>query len=176
LRIYNEIFRILAKLTHRIYGISRIPAVIDTFMELNIVSSIATHKIMITTRPAIGDFSPKKATDQKTLRTSCIMNIVKANFTFGSLSPTLHTRNADIPISIYNIVQTGANNQFGGLNDGFSRVVYHVGMEALVNIEPIKPAARHTPIHIANLMISIALMCSISRTSRLYILEQNDYS
>jgi hypothetical protein len=173
LRIYIETFRILAKLTHRIYGISRIPAVIDTFMELSIVNSIATHKITITMRPAIGDLSPKKVTDQKALRTSCIMNITKATFTFGSLSPTLHTRNADTPISINNIVQTGANNQFGGLNDGFSRVVYHVGMEALVKIEPIKPAARHTPIHIANLMISIVLMCSISRTSKLYFLKRN---
>jgi hypothetical protein len=49
---------------------------------------------------------------------------------------------------------------------GFSRVAYHVGMEAVVNIEPMKPAARHTPMLIANLIISIALMCSISHTPK----------
>ncbi len=157
-----------AKLTHRIYGISRIPAVIDTFAELNIVNSMAIHKTTITRRPAIGDLSPKKATDQEVLRINCIMNIIKAIFTFGSLNPTLHTRKADIPISMNSIVQTGANNQFGGLKDGFSRVVYHVGIEVFVNMEPMKPAARHTPIHMTNLMISIPLMCSTPRTSILY--------
>jgi hypothetical protein len=158
----------LAKLTHRIYGISRIPAVIDTFVELSIVKNIATQRITITMRPAIGDLSPKKATDQKALRINCIMNMIKAILTFGSLNPPRHTRKADIPININSIVQTGANNQFGGLKDGFSRVVYHVGIEALVNIDPIKPVARHTPIHITNLRISIALMCSISHTSKFY--------
>jgi hypothetical protein len=165
LRIYIEAFKILAKLTHRMYGISKIPAIIDTFMELSIVNSIATQKTTITMRPAIGDLSPKKATDQKALRTNCIMNIVKAILTFGSLNPTLHTRKADIPISINSIVQTGANNQFGGLKDGFSKVVYHVGMEELVKIEPIKPITRHTPILITNLIISITLRCSILHTS-----------
>jgi len=114
---------------------------------------------------------PKKAADQKALRTNCIMNTIKAILTFGSLNPTRHTRKADIPISINSIVQTGANNQFGGVKDGFSRVVYHVGMEALVKIDPIKPINRHTPIHITNLIISIALMCSISHTLRIYIPE-----
>jgi hypothetical protein len=124
---------------------------------------------MITMRPAMGDLSPKKATDQKAFIINCIMNIIKATFTFGSPNPTRHTRKADIPISIYNIVQTGPNSQLGGLKDGFSRVAYHVGMEALVNIEPMKPAARQTPMLIANLRISIALMCSISHTPKLYI-------
>ena len=115
-------------------------------------------------RPATGDLSPKKVTDQKALRINCIMNIIRAILTFGSPNPTRHTRKADIPISINSIVQTGANNQFGGLKDGFSRVVYHVETEAVVNIEPMKPATRHTPMLMANLIISIALMCSISHT------------
>ncbi len=55
--------------------------------------------------------------------------------------PLRQTRNAAIPISVYRLVQTGANNQLGGLKDGFARLAYQLGIEDLVKIEPIKPAS-----------------------------------
>ena len=152
----------LAKLTHRIYGISRIPAVIDTLAKLSIVNSIAIHKITITISPAIGDLSPKKATDQKALRINCVVNIIRAILTFGSLNPTRHTRKADIPININSIVQTGANNQLGGVKDGFFSVAYQVGIADVVKKEPSKPAIWQITMLMTNLKITIILIFSIS--------------
>jgi hypothetical protein len=44
-------------------------------------------------------------------------------------------------INIYKPVHTGANNQGGGLNDGFLRVLYHPGISGRVTSEAIKPTA-----------------------------------
>ena len=39
------------------------------------------------------------------------------------------------------MVHTGANNQGGGLNDGFLRVLYHPGISGRVTSEATKPMA-----------------------------------
>ena len=60
----------MAKLTHKIYGISSHPAKFDNLKNFIIVSNIKTHKIKITINPSKGDFKPKKATDQNEFKTS----------------------------------------------------------------------------------------------------------
>lgn len=42
-------------------------------------------------------------------------------------------------MSTYKVVQTGANIQFGGLNDGLLMVVYQVLTDSIVNVLPKKP-------------------------------------
>jgi len=55
--------------------------------------------------------------------------------------PFSKTKNAEIPIKKYKVVQTGANIKFGGLNAGFCKVAYQAGIALAVNIEPVAPAA-----------------------------------
>ncbi len=50
-------------------------------------------------------------------------------------------RYMDIPIIVYNTVQTGANTQLGGLKKGLVRDAYHVGILGEVKIAPIRPAS-----------------------------------
>jgi hypothetical protein len=38
------------------------------------------------------------------------------------------------------VIHAGENNQFGGVKDGFLREAYHMGMEGVVNRDPIIPA------------------------------------
>jgi hypothetical protein len=51
------------------------------------------------------------------------------------------------------VIHTGANNQFGGANEGFTRVGYHVETDERVKNEPTKPAAWHMIIEINNFTI-----------------------
>ena len=53
----------------------------------------------------------------------------------------VQTKYKEIPMSKYSKVHTGPKTQFGGLNDGFTRDAYQVGMEAKVNMDPINPAS-----------------------------------
>jgi hypothetical protein len=46
-----------------------------------------------------------------------------------------------MPMSRYNVVQTGAKTQLGGVNDGLVKVAYQEGMEGVVKRDPIKPAS-----------------------------------
>jgi hypothetical protein len=59
-----------------------------------------------------------------------------------------------MPIRTKRVVQTGAKIQSGGLNDGFVRVAYQVGIEGLVKIEPIKPANRQIVKLVTSLRVS----------------------
>ena len=63
------VFRTAAKLTHRMYGMSNVPAIADTLKKLRMVSNIAIHKTAITMSPTKGDLSPKKTTDHRMLKT-----------------------------------------------------------------------------------------------------------
>jgi hypothetical protein len=66
-----------------------------------------------------------------------------------------------MPISKYRSVQAGANNQFGGVKDGFSSVAYHVGIASLVNIEPMIPAHRQATTHTISFKMSLSFMSRI---------------
>jgi hypothetical protein len=69
-RIQREKFRATAKLTHRMYGRRRSPAVLEILRQYWIVSRMATHRRAISMSPRRGDLSPKKTTDHKVLRIS----------------------------------------------------------------------------------------------------------
>ena len=115
--------------------------------------TIEIHNKIITTSPPEIDCIPKKTIDQSKLRISWTINRVKAGFTKALPVPSFHTRNNEIPIIMYNVVQTGANNQFGGLNSGLFNVAYQPGIASAVKTEPINPAARQTAMLITNLRI-----------------------
>jgi hypothetical protein len=72
------------------------------------------------------------------------------------------TRKTATPIRTYRVTQAGANNQFGGVKDGFARVSYHVGIAGIVKIEPIRPAHWQATMLIANLRIFLDLSLSIT--------------
>lgn len=52
---------------------------------------------------------------------------------------SFQTNHNAIPINVYSKVQTGPNNQLGGLKLGFKSVWYHVGISATVKIAPSEP-------------------------------------
>jgi len=54
------------------------------------------------------------------------------------------TSQAATPIVTYKIVQTGANNQFGGVQVGLDKPSYQVVRAGRVSKEPSQPAPRHT--------------------------------
>lgn len=118
-----------------------------------IVKIIEIHNKMIITSPPEIDCIPKKTIDQSKLRISCTMNKVKAGFTKALPVPSFHTINSEIPIIMYNVVQTGANIQLGGLNSGLFNVAYQPGIASAVNMEPTNPAARQATTLITNLRI-----------------------
>jgi hypothetical protein len=69
LSLHRWKLRKAAKLTHPMYGMSRVLAGRETLPKVNIVAHIATQRIKITTKPASGDLIPKKKKDHKTFKT-----------------------------------------------------------------------------------------------------------
>src|SRR5674476_1178922 len=71
--------------------------------------------------------NPKNANVQITLTTSCAAKraIPVSRVRFRG---DRHMRNNATPISMYRVVQTGANTTFGGLNQGLFSDAYHVGI------------------------------------------------
>jgi hypothetical protein len=65
-------------------------------------------------------------------------------------------------MSANRVIQTGANNQLGGLKEGFFRVAYQVGIAGVVKTEPIKPAAWQMTMLATSCAISISLFFSIA--------------
>jgi len=61
------------------------------------------------------------------------------------------TKNKEIPMRKYKIVQTGPNIQLGGLNAGFTSPAYQIEIAEIVKTEPITPANSDNIIAITNL-------------------------
>ena len=74
------------------------------------------------------------------------------------LSPFFTTMYKEIPISKKSKVQTGANNQFGGLKNGFSSPAYQPCIEGIVNIEPTNPTSWQIRIEDINFKAFLTLM------------------
>jgi hypothetical protein len=74
-----------------------------------------------------------------------------------------------MPIRIYNIVQTGAKIQFGGLKNGLIKVEYHPWMDGKVKNEPMPPAARQTRTKRAAIPISFGFMISFRKLGLYYL-------
>ena len=69
-----------------------------------------------------------------------------------------HMMNNATPISMYRIVQTGANTTFGGLNQGLFSDAYHVGIELIVHTVDPNPANKGTAIDTTSLTTSTAFI------------------
>ena len=65
---------------------------------------------------------------------------------------------AAIPIVRYKIVQTGVNNQLGGVNPGLSRVAYQVFAELLIAKADKAPIRKQTAMEIKILIMSFLVM------------------
>ena len=75
----------------------------------------------------------------------------KADFTPFLSRPLRQTKNAEIPIKIYRIVQTGPNTQFGGLSAGFAKLLYQLAIEDILRKEPLPPTSNGITTEIINL-------------------------
>ena len=138
-------------LTHIIYGMRSPPAHADTLKDVVITARMRSHSTTIIMTPPPFDLIPKKMTDHRALNTSCTQNKVKASKTPLVDNPLCQIRKTDIPIRIYKVVQTGPNTQLGGVDGGFLRLGYQVGIALKVKRLPIPPAAKLTKIPIISL-------------------------
>ena len=118
---------------------SNTPAVLFIFQKYWMVRAIAPQRNPIHTNPAIGERIPKNRNDQRILNENWIPNHVRAFFTGFFVNPLCHTRYADIPMSANNVVHTGPKSQFGGVNGGFIKSAYHVGIFGMVARDPREP-------------------------------------
>src|SRR5579872_327042 len=116
-----------------------------------IVQMIASHRAIMSANAHAGLWRVKKMIDQTALRTSWSKNTPSALRTSLRFQPLFHTKNAAMPMSRYNVVQTGANIQAGGLRVGLARVAYQVGSEEVVKNAPIVPASSEIAIAMINL-------------------------
>ena len=119
---------------------SSTPAGFESGKNVLMVAAIAIHKKTITISPASGDWNPKNAIDQKVLSINWIPKIASAILTCGLSKPRRHTRNNEMPINVYNVNQTGAKSQLGGVKKGLLSVTYQVWIDALVETAPIRAA------------------------------------
>jgi hypothetical protein len=89
--------------------------------------------------------NPKKANVQMTLPESCAAKraIPVSRVRFRG---DRNMMNNATPISMYRIVQTGANTTFGGLNQGLFSDAYHVGIELIVHAVDPNTANKGTAI------------------------------
>lgn len=130
-----------ANVTQTMYGMSNMLPSSETFRNLRIVTKIAIHSATITISPVCGDFNPKNAIDQKTFSNNCIPKVMSAGVAWMLSFRSRQTRNREMPMSMYSVIHTGENNQFGGVKEGLLSVAYHVGIASVVKMDPTKPAS-----------------------------------
>src|ERR1019366_3940375 len=105
---------------------------------------MANHNMTISAKAGPGDRRRKNTADHATLnnncsRKSCIGAAVKPTFR--------QTSQAAIAIAMYKIVQTGPNNQLGGVQLGLLKLAYHGRSAGVVSNDPIPAAPRQTTMH-----------------------------
>ena len=94
---------------------------------------IKSSKI-ISIRAIKGFFKPKNKNDQSVFKINWIAKNNIAFFAKEWVSILSQTSAPAMAIQIYKTVQTGPNNQLGGLKLGFSMVVYQVSILFCVTI------------------------------------------
>jgi len=102
--------------------------------------TIDNQRKIISIKANSGDFSPKKIIGHKAFNISCIPKVETEIFATLLSIPLLQIRYKEIPIKRYNVIQTGPNNQPGGLKSGLFKVKYQVDTEEIVKSEPTTPA------------------------------------
>src|SRR3989344_5319997 len=114
---------------------------------------MASQRNTISISAPPGLCSPKKIIDQSVFKTSWPRNMPRAIFTFLRSDPFFQTRNAAIPISANNVVQTGPNTHAGGLRAGLTIPAYQPAIDEVVNTELIIPASSETTMAIMSLNV-----------------------
>ena len=109
-----------------------------------IVARMASQRNTISISAPPGECRPKKIIDPRVLSTSWPRNMPKAIFTSLWFCPFFQTRNAAMPISANNVVQTGPNTHSGGLRAGLTIPAYQPAIDGAVKTEPIIPASSET--------------------------------
>lgn len=87
-------------------------------------------------RARVGFFHVKKNRDQRVFTMSCRKKKKKARGALDSFSTVCQTYQAEMAIDAYRKVQTGPNNQPGGVQEGLFSKGYQSWTESSVNIEP----------------------------------------
>jgi len=127
---------------------------------------MASHKNVIPMSPKAGDLIPKKRKDHIAFKKSWTAKMVKAPSTAPSFpSRLVQTIQPDTAINKYNIVQTGANIQFGGLKTGLANAGYQSIRDWATEKDPanwIAPAAAMN----ANKLKGVFNFCILFRRSR----------
>jgi hypothetical protein len=85
--MYREIFRIVAKLTQRIYGTSKYAAALEIFEKSKIDARIIAHKRTMTTAAPRIICAPKNTIDQSTFSRSWPAKTARAFLTSLLLGP-----------------------------------------------------------------------------------------
>ena len=124
-------------------------------------ASIAIHNIIIKMKLPKRAWKLKKTIDHKRFSNNWTPNIKIANLTSILSKPSRQTKYRAIPIKIYNVVHTGPNNQFGGDQEGFDSAEYHVGISAIVAIDPKNPITKGINIDATSFGTSFNLELSI---------------
>lgn len=128
---------------------------------MKIVEAIAVQRKMISMNASAGILNPKKIIDQAAFKASCIANSHKAAFEFSVLKPFFQTRKSAAPIRAYSVIHAGPKSQFGGVNHGFCKEAYQVGIDSKVKTEPMIPAAWQAAMQKTSFAISEAFIASI---------------
>jgi hypothetical protein len=127
-----------AKLTHRRYGISKYPDVLERREKRTSVTIIKSHNAIIQAKEKKYSFKLKKKKDQKKLKMSCTAYTVMAEFMCFCKPPEVITRYEAIPISTKSIDHTTGKSQPGGESRGFSSAEksFIAPMVAMAEIPP----------------------------------------
>src|ERR1700752_2276077 len=99
-----------------------------------LVARIAIQSSIISARAAPRLCAPKKINVHALFNTSWITNTVRAIRVWVWVR-FLKTRNAEIPMRVYRVVQTGAKMKLGGFHEGFAISANNVGIEPMVTDE-----------------------------------------
>tara|TARA_B100000575_G_scaffold294267_1_gene309108 strand:- start:19051 stop:19407 length:357 start_codon:yes stop_codon:yes gene_type:complete len=110
---------------------------------------------IISMKASSGFLSPKKRRDQRPLRRIWIAKNHNAFLVFLFLTPVFQIRPAEIPIIVYNVVQTGLKTQFGGLKNGFWISTYQVLIESEVRNPEPPPMIKQIKAHIKGRRIGV---------------------
>jgi len=144
--------RYAAKLTQTRYGTSNQAAAREIFLKAIIVVKMVSQRNIISRNAPTGECKSKKIIDHRIFKNNWLTNRLSAILLSLLLTPFFQIRNSAIPMRANKIIHTGPNTQFGGASVGLIRLMYQVGIDGIVKIEPITPASSQKIIATINLV------------------------
>lgn len=113
-----------AKETQVKYGVNSQKADLEWARIENMQAPMASNKSSMIAKARPGEWSPKKAGDQRAFRSSCRKKRLNARFPLSQPAEcqTMYPATAMVR---YNRLQTGPKTQLGGFQEGFCKARYH---------------------------------------------------